>query len=590
MVPQSRAAQWGLAFLTASVLCCSYPLMFAYRAVRQAQQPQLAARWANDGRFSMLAVFGGEHVQEEVIYAARAREAAEHLLPYDPFINENKSTLMLVADHLTHRVMGLPFLVFKDMDATWMFWRFACAVLWFVLLYQLALLATASPPQALFCAVFVTCFSYLLTLLFMSNLQWGGSPLHALSHNAWTLLSYGRTEGVLRLPRPGFTYLAIFAASLLAVRAAERRGYGPVVVSGLAGGLLAYVRPDVWSMYMGTIGIFTAIRSYQARKIDWRLAASAAVSLLLSLPLLWVILNVDRETALRTGMSTHAAYEYSAWAYLLGCAALLRLKREPVHVFLASMLGFMFLFLHAPLVTGFSVQPDHWKYMANIFYFIGAVSLLPKKWKNAARAWQAATGALLLVALLQGASFAALHYEFFGLPRDIQGGLDTLERQAKLDSVVLSLDPEINSLVPAMTPCKVLISPYNFPLLSDLPLSKNVERVRLALALLGADEGRFVREEILEGRDATRQDYTSARREGAQSLLLRNMAIGYSRDGFAALFTSSLPLLKTSLLEPDYVWIGPFERQYAGGGFLTAHPRWTEIYKSGTVTLYRTKP
>ena len=574
-------ALWGIALLTASVMCCAYPLMYAYRAARQAKEPELAARWANDGRFSMLAIFGGEHVQEEVIYAARAREAAEHLVPFDPFVNENKSALILLADHVTHRVMGLPFLVFRNMDAVWLLWRFACAFLWFLLLHRLAWLATGSGPQALFSAVFATCFSYLLTFLFVANLN--GS----LAHDAWTLLSYGRTEGLLRLPRPGFTYMALFAASLLAVRAAEKPGRRWALISGAAGGLLAYVRPDVWSMYMGTMGVFTVIRSVKARRIDWTLAASTALSLLISLPFVWLIATVDRETARGTGMAARAAYDWSAWIYLLGAASLLRLRREPIHVFLASMLGFMFLFLHAPLVTGFSVQPDHWKYIANIFFFLAAVALLPKAWKSA-RAWELAAAALLGVALLQGASFAALHYEFFGLPRDIQGGLDRLDRDAPLDSVVLALDPEINSLVPAMTPSKVLVSPYNFTLVSDLAVAKNVERIRRALALLGADEKRFVRETILEGRDAPRRDYTSARREGARELLMLNMAIGYRREDFAAMFGRGP--VQTDLPEPDYVWIGPFERKYAAPGFLKAHPSWAVIYQNGGVALYRTKP
>ncbi|TBR22012.1 hypothetical protein EPO15_08905, partial [bacterium] len=46
------------AALTASMFCAGYPLMAAARGAWQSHYPGLSARWANDGRWTLLGWYG----------------------------------------------------------------------------------------------------------------------------------------------------------------------------------------------------------------------------------------------------------------------------------------------------------------------------------------------------------------------------------------------------------------------------------------------------------------------------------------------------------------------------------------------------
>jgi hypothetical protein len=82
---------WAIGILFAAIFCSNYLLMFAYRQVWQSHYPGLADQWANNGRFSVIGLYGTELMSEELIYASRVKEASEHLIAFDPYIKENHS-------------------------------------------------------------------------------------------------------------------------------------------------------------------------------------------------------------------------------------------------------------------------------------------------------------------------------------------------------------------------------------------------------------------------------------------------------------------------------------------------------------------
>ncbi|MDD5629707.1 MAG: hypothetical protein PHU21_11620, partial [Elusimicrobia bacterium] len=205
MALPERWRPWLGALLVACAMCSGYPFMYGLRQVWQSHYPALAEQWPNNGRFTVVGMFGTELGADELSYAACAKNASEHFPSYDPFIREHRTAQQFVIDRINYTTMGLVIAAVRDVSWAWIVMRFLCCMAWFILIYRLVRGAGESPALAGFGAAFVTCFSYILTLQFLAACGWSGHPARDLMRNASALLSYGRTEVVIRLGRPGLT-------------------------------------------------------------------------------------------------------------------------------------------------------------------------------------------------------------------------------------------------------------------------------------------------------------------------------------------------------------------------------------------------
>src|SRR5438045_8879530 len=103
----STSRRWlpAFAFAVAGLLVLPALLMKAERGFYQKRFPEFARAWPHDGSFSMLESF--TMCEDSYVYAARIRHAATHPLPGDPYIRENRSAALTMADFLTYFSFGL---------------------------------------------------------------------------------------------------------------------------------------------------------------------------------------------------------------------------------------------------------------------------------------------------------------------------------------------------------------------------------------------------------------------------------------------------------------------------------------------------
>ena len=601
-----RWAPWAAAVLTALSLCCGYLLMPVFRAAWQAHLPVLARQWGNDGRFALVG-FGAELVDEELWFASRVNESARHFPAFDPYIRENRSRGQATMDAVTYLSMGAVQRLLGDVSWSWLAIRLLCCAVWFLLVLRLGLLAGQSRPLAFFCAVFVTGFSYILTLLFLANIHWGLSP-GALAHNLWAVLSYGRTEGVWRLPRPGVTYAFLFLAAAALIRAAGG-GTRWAVLSGVLGGVLAYVHADVWSSYLVASWAFAAVLSWRAGRPQRGLFGSALLSTLLSLPFLLAHYPPNPEFVLRIMGAPGRQFVPAAIPYLAVFAAGVWRGRTAAEDFFSCMALATAVMVNHSLVLGTRMVYHQWMFFGNIFVFLLLVSL-GRDWLAARLRpafWAAASGLLLFAALMQGVGYAAIHFPFQGIPRHYEDALRWLRENSRSDDVVLTLNPEINALIPAYTQDKVFVAQAS-PHISDYPSLANLERLLAMLDFFDIERARFLEEVVFRYAPppATRQELAAVgfqRGEIEKSQLYKYLFFtlppGYVRELLARAPGRApgagpgdwLRAVELPVSPPAFVWVGGMERSFAGRGFARrVSGQLEEAYRNPAVVIYRYKP
>ncbi|MHB2025219.1 MAG: hypothetical protein ACYCPQ_01070 [Elusimicrobiota bacterium] len=584
---RARLVPWLGAILIAVSICSCYPFMYAFRSAWQNHYPELAAQWADNGPFTILGWFGTELTFDELSYAARVKNASDHLWAYDPYIAENRSQEQWINDVATYSIMGAFTSLVGDINVAWILMRFLCCIAWFLLIYSIMIKSAEDEGISAFCAAFITGFSYLLTWNFVHALAWSGKALPSLLHDAWSILSYGRTEGVIRLPRPGLTYPFLFLATLWIADAAEDPGWTWPILSGLLGGILAYVRLDVWSAYLTAAYAFAAVLWFKNRRFPWKIACGVALSTVISLPFLYFNYPPNPEFLLRLAVPYQRHFDWHSLAYLFLFWLGLRHKKKPLDLFLACLMAGSFVMVNIEIVTGYSLQPFHWKFFANIYAFLIIASFIPERFKEKPRAWFSAAAVSALLAFLQGFGYAAIHFPFQGLPADYAAAFRWLNRGTGKDSVVLTLNPEINALIPVFTRDKVFLSSGN-PVISTYPLLKNCERLAQGMRIFGVNEARFLKDTLWRNaNDESRADYRAGFKRGEiEKSTLFVMMFGQTPEDAAR------PIVSEALTHPfngapDYLWFGDIERQYAAKNFPPADGPWVEAYRNSSVIIFR---
>ncbi|MHB2025221.1 MAG: hypothetical protein ACYCPQ_01080 [Elusimicrobiota bacterium] len=585
--PRAFASPWIGALAMAAAMCSGYLFMAGLRGVWKSHYPELASRWANNGPFTVLGWYGTELAFEELGYADRANDQAHHLLAFDPYLRENRTWRQLSIDRLTYVILGGLDAALGGVNRAWLAARVLCCLAWFVLIYFLAERLAGYPPISFFCAAFITGFSYILTFLFRDNLVWSGGLFHIAAHNLWSVLSYGRTEGVLRLPRPGLTWAFLFLATLWAIKTAQTRSWRWAAASGILGGALAYVRLDVWSSYMAAMFFFSIAVSIDERRTSKPLLASLALSTLASLPFLLLNYPPDPDLLFKSGLLPRREFHPFSLIYLAAFALGFFRKKNRAALFCACLCAAAFIMVNIEIITGYPMAPEHWIFFSNLYVFFLGLAFIPRNVKRGAWAWTASAWALVAAAWLQGIGYAAIHYPFQGLPQNYAAALSWLDSHTAANSEVLSINPEILALIPAFTRDKTTAA-FELAVLSDYPLLPNCERFTASLKVLGADPKKFFADSLFGAPEYERRQIIA-------SGLYRGQIEKSDVGTFLFYFTpkNAVPKIisqaerRPAAIAPDYIWFGDLEKEYARPNFASAEKsKWHPVYSNRSVVIY----
>jgi hypothetical protein len=322
------------------------------------------------------------------------------------------------------------------------------------------------------------------------------------------------------------------------------------------------------------------------------MGVSFGLSVLVSTPFIYSNYPANRELIMRGTFSPNVPPRIE-WYTLTYCVAFflaLRYKRKPVEMVLAAMALGTCIAIHA---VSFSAHcrfaPDNWEFIGNIFLFLLAVAFLPPAIKKWVRPWLSVACALTGVAFFQSFSYAAIHFPFQGLPKDYSDALGWLDCNTARDSEVLTLNPEVNLLIPAYTHDKVSLG-VAAPTASDYSLQKSLARFFGALRFLGVDQERFMQEclsptpaEINRRSEVATGLY---RGEMEKHGALRTMLFYVTPDGYVREVMARAAQQPTAL-KPDYVWFGHIEKDYARKDFLSADGSWKEVFRNTGVIIYQ---
>jgi uncharacterized protein YhhL (DUF1145 family) len=574
---------WALALLVAVAACAHYPLMAAFRVAAQKAFPVYAESWPQNGPFSVLGLYGVEEA-DQLNYAGKVNEASRRLRPQDPF--HLRPLKYFAFDYVSYFVLGALHKIVGNINLTWLVARFICCMLWFVLLFALARHLGQPREYSLLVAGICVCFGYVLSLMFLRAPLTEGGPLRLLLGTLWKIGSYGRTEGVWRLPRPGLTVAALFGVTLFWLKTLEKPTVRGWALTGLLAGLLAYVRIDVWSGMMGALCVFPVLMLACGHRFNKFWLLPPALALPLSAPVLMHMLAPPAEFYFKLGMTgVTRMIDVDALIYIPALAWILYKRRDEKWLAMVSVAVAVFLLCNASLVTGKHYYTFLWRIFGNLFLFLLLAATIPSKWQNRSAWWQGGLAAVLSVCFLQNVLYAGVRYTWEGMPKDTAQALDWLKDNAETDSVVLALSPEVNSLIPAFTRSKVVVG-NAWPNLSEVTSAESIARVRFAVRSLGIDDHAFLQE--LKDPPAHPEQRTHLRRGELELHYLYDILFVRAREAqVAPLIDRELAHAPEKVFRADYLWVGPLARYWLkrapGGKAVRGKP----VLDNGGVQLYR---
>lgn len=576
-------------FVTSAILCLPAFLMPWQRNFYRRNFPDYFNSWTHNGSFSLADSF--YMALDNYTYAAHVQHAGSHSLPGDPFIKENTGWRMTARDFLSYYILGRIFRLTGDMATTWIVIHALFAFIWTPCLYLLLRQMGTDWELAIFIAVIST------VLADMTRLTGTFPYVHALRNAVqyffWPLGSYTYWFGPLRLTRPLLTYPCLFAAASLFIWSDQSRRKMAPIASGLAGGALTYIHPDVWAAYIGASVLFSAYSFQRDRRLPRHLFVSLAITFFVSAPM-WLLglWDVQNPASMKEfGRNP----EWSSLIYLLAIISCWgHIKVSRMALWIASLLGALICALNAHVLlgwrVGYSLQ-NLWFVLCNTF----APLLLSAHWLEKLRVqritWLWATACMLLLTLPRSFNYSTLHYKMYALPRHEEAAYGWLKKNAPKDSVVAALSVLTNLRIPVHTHNKVLIAPALVPMHSELTPAENADRLIYALDLFGVNVKKFSQASL----DCSslweshlwigKIDNDGAQRCGA--------ALSYFPPTASA--HNFLPLLQEALVKTqhreyaaDYLWFGPFERDLAPQrGRLPARPGWEKVYENPSVTIFR---
>jgi len=630
-----RAVVFSAAVLAGFIFCLPDLLIMQHRSFYQRHFPEAVAQWPLGGRYTSISPFDDRDANS---YAARVNEAAHHLWPMDPNIKENRnSRRLLLTDTLAFMFLGGLQRLTGDISRGWLLARGVAGFLWLSTLYLVIAEASGRKRAALALAAIVTLFSDLFIDIYTPvsifrdpQIRWKfiyyilPGIKNMVTHALWIMGNYQDNLGSSRLVSPGLNLPPFFLASYLAWKTAQatsRAAWTWAGLGGLLGGVMVYVHPDVWHVYMAAMGLFCVLWSAQSQRVVWPLCVSFILSLCISFP--WLALNypVDHDILIRMGGEYSPLFDWGGvFPLALGITALWAWRREPAAAYVACVSAAIFISMESQVKTDFTVRSER-------FIFIGAtlaVALLAKGLAGKLsenRRWLWVTAVVFILAAGRTVSYAAQRYPYQGLPPDLDAAFDYLNRVTPEDSVVVALGPQETMLIPVYTHDKTLLA-SGYTTTCDIPISDIFQRMHLALQLSGINESSFL--DILSKATVSdvKGDIHAHMGQSWEQAFWEGQVDWQSRewDNFFPYYFVEMELNRkapgipggpnsaserefgkrrdiisrlrageenASQLKPeaDYLWVGPFERGLMKPGELKKLGR--PIYENASISIYK---
>lgn len=592
-----RAIVAAAALLAGGFLCLPDALIVVNRRFYQRKFPEAAAKWQLNGRYSSIAPFDDP---DQNVYASRARSAADDLFA-DAYVKENRSARLATLDTISFGLLGLLQRATGDMSRTWLLARFLGGIGWFLGLYWLIAAAGGNRRFAVLSSLFLVLFmdvSYdVIRPVMLAQGPRGllGGARDALIHLLWPIGNYEYNFGVARIINPCVSLPFLFLALGLTALAAERPKAGTIVAASLAGGILAYVHPDVWAIFLAASFVFAALRSFDKKKPEWPLIIVFAAACVGSIP--WLAYNYPppHDILIRESGVLGHAFNLEGLPYLLVFgAAWWKLRRQAFPFLLACVVGAVGAVFEVQLVTGFNVTPGRWHYNGIVFAFALGAGLLGRKLGDS-RDWLWAAALVCAVFVGRVTSYAAQRFPFQAMPKDVQEALEFLDQKTPARSAVAVLAPQEAMLIPIYTKQK-LVAPSGFLLGCDLPTREIFQRLRRVLEVQSIPQAKLIKR--LEAPEVFAPDLPEWNRKlwlGEADWRLREW------DNFFYFYAQVMPrrefldlLIELEKSEPDrqadvdYVMVTPFERELM---LPNAEKKLgAPVFKNATISIYKGVP
>ncbi len=389
--------------------------------------------------------------QDAAWYHAVMAEAMRGGKPWNAVLLETKHRPYPIPD-LAERIMALPGRWFHaGADNVLLGWRFVLPTLFLLVVYSVSWRLTRSRLFSLTSATAVVCLSYVVY-----------GPLNAFS------ILFGRTPPLLytlydRPVHPQFEAPFLWALFYVWIRVFEQPDKKKYWLSaGLIIGLLMYTYVWAWTWSLALL-FALIVQSMQARqpRVFIALLKSGGVGMALGLPALISVISASHDAGYALRLAAVFGHQFASWTYnvplILALGALYAARRfVSAHIYRLSVAGLMatFIAVNQQIVTGISLQPDHYMSM------IGSSLVL---WIFLCVGWSGMKSshpriAAVIVLLLSLTVQMLFQYRIFTSNRVFMANLQLfsgvatwLNEHATRDDVVFS-NQNIGLLIPIYTP------------------------------------------------------------------------------------------------------------------------------------------
>ena len=298
--------------------------------------------------------------QDGAWYHATVKEAMEGGNPWHAALFEGKSDAYPVPD-LAEKILAVPGRIFgREAQSLLLFWRFVLIAFFaFVIFFVTERLggsrglAVAASSASVFFAPF----------------------LYPLLHPISTLLSGYPGFPFMIYDRPvhpqfeaPFVWLFLYFATTAIMEPKKKRN---AILAGLIFGLLAHTYFWAWTFCVSALVALALIALVSRSRVAFlRVAAATAIGFLIAAPKIASLVRFTffgNDASYAERMATYSGHAFASWTLnlpvVLALALLIWRRRfaSPwVRTFAATGLGGSFIALNQQIVTGISIQPDHY--------------------------------------------------------------------------------------------------------------------------------------------------------------------------------------------------------------------------------------
>lgn len=443
---------------------------------------------------------------EVASYGARIREVMDgHWRDGDAYVAEYKNQTSLWGNHTLGIVLALPLIFFSASDPTplFVFGKFFFPILILISLFGFLRRFDRAPWMVAAMSFMVVAFPNISVLRQVIRLR----SLDGL----WRLVANLFDPGITRIavPSPG---LAVFFAFLWAWVSLLERGWriGAVLIAGLLLGCSAYVY-FFYGVFAWCVALLTFAGALVFRRFDFarRAGGSMLVGAVLTIPYALHLLATRSlpnvlELQQRIGAQLGHNIIWSPVSFVLVLVLIpsvwwlgSRMARRRQAAFIILLLVATVVVQNIQVVTGMTIQPDHWGSRVNVYVYalalwISAVWGL-RLFRVSGRTIQFAGILILCTAVGLGATIRIVHSHTtafdYVFPRDMQDAMHWINTQTPRDSVVASIAPLTLIAVPFFTHANSYLPVSCFTLASTTEV---IERWEELTRLFGMPEDLFV--------------------------------------------------------------------------------------------------